>query len=288
MHVSAGQRLHPSFDPLEARTPRRPVAAAALCAALVFCIYHIPGSDVASDALRCCCAAVACLVVLAAATRGATSPAGGRRAQAPGVFWAVLACTAASTAAGLAGTGAAPAWDAWSDAGAARTAGAIALFAASCLGTALWEETFFRHLLPAAVRPQLPAGRAGGLACALVCAGLFALLHTGAQDSAGALAARFAQTALFGLAMAGVAARRHGLARAVGLHALYDAVSLGGAALCLPGGPTALAAAPADALLAAVSSPAGIAVSLAFLVPLALWACRSLLAENPKATPASA
>lgn len=282
----------------EARAPRRPIATAALCAALVACIYHIPGTSVAADALRAAAAAAACLAVLVGATRGEAATAQGVACRPPvprTVAALVLACALAMTAAGLAGTGAAPTPGAWAGAPGAAAA-ACAVLAVSCLGTAVWEELLFRHLLPAAIAPQLPAGRGRELACALVCAGLFGLLHAGgaAPDDGGAAgtalaltAARFAQTSLFGLTMAGVAARRHGLAWAVALHALYDLVCLGGGALCAPGGPAALPGMPAEALLAAAVAPAGMAASLALLAPLAAWACRALLGPRP-ATPASA
>ena len=160
--------------------------------------------------------------------------------------------------------------------------GGVAVIAASCLGTAVWEETFFRHLLPAAIAPQLGSGRTVRLRCALVCAGLFALLHaTGGAYGAAWSAARFVQVALFCLVMAGVALQgRHGLAHAVGMHALYDFVSFVTTAAWALGteNPTGITAAqlPAESLLALASTPAGMLANFVVLVPLTAWAMRGL------------
>lgn len=147
----------------------------------------------------------------------------------------------------------------------------LGTLALSCLGTAAWEEMLFRRLLPAAFAPQLPGGRRRDLACACTCAGLFALLHLDARLGGALAAARFAQAALFGLVMAGVAHRRGGLAWAVGLHAAYDLAcfvwSAGTAAAVAD-----LLDMPAGTLLAGVVSPAGLAASIAVLAPLGAWA----------------
>lgn len=255
------------------RAPSHPVAAAAVGAVLAVCIYHIiPGGTVADDALRAACAALACAAALACLGRDR------RRAERTGV------CALALGGLALWATG-------LLTCGAVGAAGAWAVLAASCLGTAVWEETLFRRLLPDAFATQLGSEPAQRLLCAVVCSALFGLLHlgggTGVADGAalGASAARFAQTALFGLAMAGVATYRSGLIGAIALHGLYDLAGFAVAAHTAGGIGPGLLAQPAESLLSAFVAPEALAASIALFAPLALWACLRLLRAHQLGTP---
>lgn len=260
----------------------------------MLCIYHIPRASVAADTLRAALAGLACGAVLAWAScspgradgtgQGATAGDGhketGRKHVPPAVVLGLAVCALAGCAAN------ALAETSWSWPG----TGAFGILALSCLGTAAWEETLFRRLLPAAVVPQLDAGRHRELACACICAGLFSLLHLDASLGVVGTAARFIQVALFGLVMAGVARRRGGLAWAVALHAGYDLVSFVWGAGTAVGAGTGLETTadvpglldmPAETLLAGVVSPAGLAVGIVALAPLAVWAVRELTRTRP-------
>jgi len=159
--------------------------------------------------------------------------------------------------------------------------GGVALVCASSMGTALWEEILFRHLAPCALATQLQDRPRPALTAALACSLVFGVAHmggTGAEDVLTPLA-RLVQTALFGLVMAGIATRRHGLAWAVGLHAAYDLVSFGCAAALIGVDGAALAQLPASELVGLAASPAGMAVSLIFLLPLAVWSFKTISQE---------
>ena len=248
-------------------------------------IYHIPGATVAADALRAACAGLVCCLVLAVA--GREGARGGMRApQERWVLSGVVECAVFATLA-------AAAWHLALGRQALLTlnplvtlgVGGVALVCASSLGTALWEEVLFRHLAPHALATQLQDRPQPALTAALACSLVFGVAHAGGLGGGSALLplARLLQTTLFGLVMAGVATRRRGLAWAVALHAAYDLVAFGcTAALAGVDGAT-LATMPATALISLAASPAGIAVSLAFLLPLATWSYKALSQEprNP-------
>ena len=148
----------------------------------------------------------------------------------------------------------------------------LALLAASCLGTAIWEEALFRGLLPRAVAKGLGARCSTTLGVCAVCSAFFAIAHLDVTAGAAVALARLAQTFSFGMVMACLCLTRRGLALAVALHAGYDLICLGAAYAC-PGIYQAGAAAlgPA-ALLGYVTTVPAILASLAILAPLALLA----------------
>lgn len=259
------------------RDARRAAVAAACALAAVACIYHTAGATVAEDALRAVLAGAACTALLAWSRRGAA----GGRAAAPGRRRAALLASLAVLACALACCAADALWGGGRQAGwAPPGAAALAVLAASCLGTAAWEEALFRELLPRALTGGLRPGKGRCLACAAICSALFGLLHAGGAEGALA-AARLCQTALFGMAMAGLAARPRGLAWAVGAHGAFDAVcfsySLARAAGSGAASGAGLLGLAAEELLGPAASPAGLAASLPVLAALAAWAARLLL-----------
>ena len=146
--------------------------------------------------------------------------------------------------------------------------------ALSCLGTAVWEETFFRKLATDAVSEALaPAGRRE-LRAACACAAVFALMHMGQADGAAQEALRFAQVFLFGLAMSGLRAQTGTLGWAIATHAAYDLVCFLPAALSWQAG--SAWEMPVAALSAMETGVPGILASLVALAPAAVLAAREL------------
>ena len=251
------------------RTTRAGTAPALACLALVALLYHIPASaNIAGDALRACLAAGAALGCLAWA--GPTRPRDTRRPPAP-VGAACLLGAVAAVAASLA-TGQQTAGEA-----AFPQAATLAVLVLSCLGTAVWEEVLFRRLGLAALEGGLEGGKGAPLKAACASSLLFSVLHTGLGAFDVQATLRLVQVFLFGLAMCGVALRARGLAWAVGIHALYDLTCFVPALMVQPAARAGQAwELEAGALLALETTVPGMAASLLFLAPAALWALRSI------------
>ncbi len=243
--------------------------AAGLCLAAVVPLYHIPlGDTLAADTLHALGAAV---VALGCAWLGGgdTTPTS-RRQGVGGAFALGALCALAA----LAGTLAALCADGLqARTGAAGVLAALWPLAVSCLGTAVWEEAFFRGLAVDAVRGALAPTGHRALKSACACAAVFALLHMG-QANGAQEALRFAQVFLFGLAMSGLRAQTGTLGWAIGAHAVYDLVCFYPAALAWQAG--AVWEMPASALAAAETSVPGMLASLPFLLAAAVLAARTL------------
>ena len=259
-------------------------AAAALCFATAMLLYHIPlGSSMAADALHACLAGVAALVCLALwAGRGTTS--GDNRHLATlhnplagliGLLCLVgaLASVAVPLATGSSeGAGAAFTW-----VPPQASPMLLAVLAASCLGTAVWEEIAFRRLAMEAVAGALEEGRARRLIAACVCSAVFAMLHLPEMGAALPTALRAVQVFLFALAMAGLVEQTGRLAPAIAAHALYDAICFTPAVLGASGSAWEISA---SSLMTLETSVSGMLASLLVLVPAAALGVRRLLAAR--------
>ena len=259
-------------------------AAAALCFAAAMLLYHIPlGSSMAADALHACLAGVAALVCLALwAGREATGendrhPAAPHNSLAGLIGLLCLVGALASVAVPLAtgsseGAGAAFTW--------APPQAAPALFAvlaASCLGTAVWEEIVFRRLAMEAVAGALEEGRTRRLMAACVCSAVFAMLHLPEMGAALPTALRAVQVFLFALAMTGLVEQAGRLVPAIAAHALYDAICFAPAVLGISGSTWEISA---SSLMTPETSISGMLASLVFLAPAAALGVRRLLAAR--------
>lgn len=247
-------------------------AAAGICLVAVVLLYHIPpGDTLGADALHALGAAAAALACARLGVRdaGGATPArrGGKAVPCAIAALCVLASLAA-TLASAGGIGGLP-----GPVSLGRAAAAL-LAALSCLGTAVWEETFFRKLTTDAVSEALaPAGRRE-LRAACICAAVFALMHMGQADGAAQEALRFAQVFLFGLAMSGLRAQTGTLGWAIATHAAYDLVCFLPAALSWQAG--SAWEMPVAALSAMETGVPGILASLVALAPAAALAAREL------------
>ena len=259
-------------------------AAAALCFAAAMLLYHIPlGSSMAADALHACLAGVAALVCLALwAGRGTTSgddrhPAAPHNSLAGLIGLLCLVGALASVAVSLAtggseGTGAMSTWT--------SPQGSPALFAvlaASCLGTAVWEEIAFRRLAMEAVAGALEEGRTRRLMAACVCSAVFTMLHLPEMGATLPTALRAAQVFLFALAMTGLVEQTGRLAPAIAAHALYDAICFAPAVLGISGSVWEISA---SSLMTLETSMSGMLASLLFLAPAAALGVRRFLAAR--------
>ena len=159
----------------------------------------------------------------------------------------------------------------------------LAPLALSCLGTAVWEESLFRGLLPAPVARGLGAESHHDLHVCAVCSALFALAHLDLAAGAAGAALRLAQTFCFGMIMARLSMSRGGLVIAMAAHAAYDLICLGLAYAHLGLYDPGCASTSVGALLGSVTTTSSVLASLAVLVPLALLACRyRVSAESPR------
>ena len=138
----------------------------------------------------------------------------------------------------------------------------LAVLAASCLGTALWEEIAFRRLAMEAVAGALEEGRTRRLMSA--CVALPTVL-------------RAVQVFLFALAMAGLVEQGGRLVPAIAAHALYDAICFAPAVLGISGSVWEISA---SSLMALETSMPGMLASLLFLAPAAALGVRRLLAAR--------
>ena len=259
-------------------------AAAALCFATAMLLYHIPlGSSMAADALHACLAGVAALVCLALwAGRGTTSgddrhPAAPHNSLAGLIGLLCLAGALVSVVVPLAtgsseGAGTMSAW-----APLQASPMLLAVLAASCLGTAVWEEIAFRRLAMEAVTGALEEGRARRLMAACVCSAVFAMLHLPEMGAALPTVLRAVQVFLFALAMAGLVEQTGRLAPAIAAHALYDAICFAPAVLGASGSAWKISA---SSLMALETSVSGMLASLLVLAPAAALGVRRLLAAR--------
>ena len=259
-------------------------AAAALCFAAAMLLYHIPlESSMAADALHACLAGVAALVCLTLwAGRGTTS-GDDRHLAAPHNSLAgliVLLCLVGalvSVAVPLEtgsseGAGAVSAW-----VSPQASPMLLAVLAASCLGTAVWEEIAFRRLAMEAVAGALEEGRARRLMAACVCSAVFAMLHLPEMGAALPTVLRAVQVFLFALAMAGLVEQTSRLAPAITAHALYDAICFAPAVLGASGSAWEISA---SSLMALETSMPGMLASLLFLAPATALGVRRFLAAR--------
>ena len=152
----------------------------------------------------------------------------------------------------------------------------LAVLAASCLGTAVWEEIAFRRLAMEAVAGALEEGRARRLMAACVCSAVFAMLHLPEMGAALPTALRAVQVFLFALAMAGLVEQTGRLAPAIAAHALYDAICFAPAVLGISGSVWEISA----SLMVLETSISGMLASLLFLAPAAALGARRLLAAR--------
>ena len=259
-------------------------AAAALCFAAAMLLYHIPlGPSMAADALHACLAGVAALVCLALwAGREATGendrhPAAPHNSLAGLIGLLCLVGALASVAVPLAtgsseGAGAVSAW-----VSPQASPMLLAVLAASCLGTAVWEEIAFRRLAMEAVAGALEEGRTRRLMAACVCSAVFAMLHLPEMGAALPTALRAVQVFLFALAMAGLVEESGHLAPAITAHALYDAICFAPAVLDISGSAWEISA---SSLMTLETSISGMLASLLFLAPAAALGVRRLLAAR--------
>ena len=153
----------------------------------------------------------------------------------------------------------------------------LAVLAASCLGTAVWEEIAFRRLAMEAVAGALEEGRTRRLMAACVCSAVFAALHLPEMGAALPTALRAVQVFLFALAMAGLVEQSGCLAPAITAHALYDAICFAPAVLDASGSAWEISA---SSLMALETSVSGMLASLPFLAPAAALGVRRLLAAR--------
>ena len=248
-------------------------AAAGICLVAVVLLYHIPlGDTLGADTLHALGAAAAALACARLGVRGANGATPARRGGKALPCAIAALCVLASLAATLASAGGIGGLPGPVSLG--RAAAAALLVALSCLGTAVWEETFFRKLATDAVSEALaPAGRRE-LRAACICAAVFALMHMGQADGAAQEALRFAQVFLFGLAMSGLRAQTGTLGWAIATHAAYDLVCFLPAALSWQAG--SAWEMPVAALSAMETGVPGILASLAALAPAAVLAAREL------------
>ena len=156
----------------------------------------------------------------------------------------------------------------------------LAVLAASCLGTAVWEEIVFRRLAMEAVAGALEEGRTRRLMPACVCSAVFAMLHLPEMGAALPTALRAVQVFLFALAMAGLVEQTGRLAPAIAAHALYDAICFAPAVLGISGISGSAWEISASSLMALETSISGMLASLLFLAPAAALGARRLLAAR--------
>ena len=152
----------------------------------------------------------------------------------------------------------------------------LAVLAASCLGTAVWEEIAFRRLAMEAVAGALEEGRARRLMAACVCSAVFAMLHLPEMGAALPTVLRAVQVFLFALAMAGLM-EQSGLVPTIAAHALYDAICFAPAVLGISGSAWEISA---SSLMTLETSISGMLASLLFLAPAAALGVRRLLATR--------
>lgn len=237
----------------------------------------------AADALHACLAGVAALVCLALWAGRETTSKNDRHPAAPhnslasliGLLCLVgaLASVAVPLATGSSeGAGAAFTW-----APPQASPMLLAVLAASCLGTATWEEIAFRRLAMEAVTGALEEGRARRLMAACVCSAVFAMLHLPEMGAALPTALRAVQVFLFALAMAGLVEESGHLAPAIAAHALYDAICFAPAVLGTSGNAWEISA---SSLITLETSMSGMLASLLFLAPAAVLGVRRLLAAH--------
>lgn len=153
----------------------------------------------------------------------------------------------------------------------------LAVLAASCLGTAVWEEIAFRRLAIEAVTGALEEGRARRLMAACVCSAVFAMLHLPEMGATLPTVLRAVQVFLFALAMAGLVEQSGCLAPAIAAHALYDAICFAPAVLGASGSAWEISA---SSLMTLETSISGMLASLLVLVPAAALGVRRLLAAH--------
>ena len=153
----------------------------------------------------------------------------------------------------------------------------LAVLAASCLGTAVWEEIAFRRLAIEAVTGALEEGRARRLMAACVCSAVFAMLHLPEMGATLPTVLRAVQVFLFALAMAGLVEQSGCLAPAIAAHALYDAICFAPAVLGASGSAWEISA---SSLMTLETSISGMLASLLVLVPVAALGVRRLLAAH--------
>ena len=153
----------------------------------------------------------------------------------------------------------------------------FAVLAASCLGTAVWEEIAFRRLAMEAVAGALEEGRTRRLMAACVCSTVFAMLHLPEMGAALPTALRAVQVFLFALAMTGLVEQAGRLVPAIAAHALYDAICFAPAVLGISGSAWEISA---SSLMALETSISGMLASLLFLAPAAVLGVRRLLAAR--------
>lgn len=153
----------------------------------------------------------------------------------------------------------------------------LAVLAASCLGTAVWEEIAFRRLAMEAVTGALEEGCARRLMAACVCSAVFAMLHLPEMGAALPTALRAVQVFLFALAMAGLVEQTGRLVPAIAAHALYDAICFAPAVLGISGSVWEISA---SSLMTLETSISGMLASLLFLAPAAALGVRRLLATR--------
>ncbi len=153
----------------------------------------------------------------------------------------------------------------------------LAVLAASCLGTAVWEEIAFRRLAMEAVAGALEERPHRRLLAACICSAVFATLHLPEMGEALPTALRGVQVALFALAMVGLVEQTGRLAPAVAAHAVYDVICFAPAVLGTSGSAWEI---PASSLMTLETSMLGMLASLLFLAPAAALGVRRLLAAR--------
>ena len=151
------------------------------------------------------------------------------------------------------------------------------VLAASCLGTAVWEEIAFRRLAMEAVAGALEEGHTRRLMSACVCSAVFAMLHLPEMGATLPTSLRAVQVFLFALAMTGLVEQAGRLVPAIAAHALYDAICFAPAVLGISGSVWEISA---SSLMALETSVPGMLASLLFLAPAAALGVRRLLAAR--------
>lgn len=155
----------------------------------------------------------------------------------------------------------------------------VALVAAICLFTGVFEEGLFRAVALDALRPAFGPGHRGVVLAALASSVLFGALHVSMGDAATAggavawlqLLLKPVQAMLFGFFMAALFVRTRSLWAVAGAHALFDLLYTGPVAV-LSG------ASQATYVTGAASDLVLLAATTALLVPAAIAAYRSLSA----------